>query len=83
VRLPLEQALGSYPWLARTSREKPPFSLRLVLDAPFGSTAEVRPDVPLSFAERRFTLRYVKTDFIPLTAEMIKEAPHVSLPLAT
>jgi len=82
VHLPLEQALRSYPWLARTRREKPPVSLRLVLDAPFGSTAEVRPDVPLSFAERRFTLRYVKTDFMPLIPEMIQEAPHVSLPTA-
>ncbi len=83
VHLPLEPALRSYPWLARTLREKPPLSLRLVLDAPFGSTAEVRPDVPLSFAERRFTLRYVKTDFMNLNPEMIKEAPHVSLPLAS
>jgi len=81
--LPLEEALRSYPWLARSRREKPPLSLRLVLDAPFGSTAEVRPDVPLSFAERRFILRYVKTDFMNLTPEMIQEAPHVSLPLAS
>jgi len=97
VRRPLEQALASYPWLARTSREKTrmiqkveeerrvgrDYQLRLVLDIPFGHGAEVRPDVPLSFAERRFTLRYVRTDFTPLTAEMIQEAPHVSLPLAS
>ena len=83
VDLPLGQALRSYPWIARTKRERPPLSLRLVLDAPFGSTAEVRPDVPLSFAERRFILRYVKTDFMNLTPEMIQEAPHVSLPLAS
>ena len=82
TRLPLGEALRSYPWLARTRREKTPPSLRLVLDASFGSTAEVRPDVPLSFAERRFTLRYVKTGFMPLTPEMIKEDPHVSLPTA-
>ena len=81
--LPLELALRSYPWLARSKREKPPLGLRLVLDAPFGSTSEVRPDVPLSFAERRFTLRYVTTDFMPLTPEMIQEAPHVSFSLAS
>ena len=83
VHLSLKDALRSYPWLARTPREKAPHSLRLVLDAPFGGTAEVRPDVPLSFAERRFTLRYVKTDIMPLTPEMIQEDPHVSLPLAS
>ena len=83
VHLPLEKALRSYPWLARTHREKAPLSLRLVFDAPFGATAEVRPDVPLSFAERRFTLRYVETKLTPLTPEMIQEAPHVSLPLAS
>lgn len=91
VHLRMEEALRSYPWLARTRREKDRMinqaeeghSFRLVLDAPFGSTAEVRPDVPLSFAERRFTLRYVETKLIPVTPEMIKEAPHVSLPLAS
>jgi len=92
VRLSLEEALRSYPLLARTPREKAHmlrqveegnFNLRLVLDADFGSTAEVRPDVPISFAERRFTLRYVKTDLVPLTTEMIQEAPHVSLPFAS
>lgn len=83
VHLPLREALCRYPWLARSRREKPPLSLRLVLDAPFGSTAEVRPDVPLSFTERRFTLRNVKTDFIPLPPELIQEDPHVSLPLAS
>jgi len=83
VYLPVIEALSHYPWLVRTTREKVPLSLRLVLDAPFGATAEVRPDVPLSFAERRFTLRYVRTDFVTLTPEMIKEVPHVSFPLAS
>jgi CRISPR system Cascade subunit CasD len=97
VHLPLKEALSSSPWLARTHQEKERMQrqvdeaqqtgrtvqLRLVLDTPFGRGAEVRPDVPLSFAERRFTLRYVKTDFMPLTMEMIQEAPHVSLPFAS
>jgi CRISPR system Cascade subunit CasD len=97
VHLPLKEALSSYPWLSRTPREKTCMmrkfederravrdsQLRLVLDAPFGSTAEVRPDVPLSFAKREFTIRYVKNDFMSLTPEMIQEATHVSLPPAS
>lgn len=83
VDLSMEQALLSHPWRVRSRREKAPLSLRLLLDAPFGASAEVRLDVPLSFAERRFTLRYVRTEYIPLTPEMIQEAPHVSLPFAS
>jgi CRISPR system Cascade subunit CasD len=92
MHLPLREALGVYPWLARTEREKAHMlrlvkerevKLRLVLEAPFGSTAEVRPDAPLSFADRRFSLRYVETTLLILTPEMIKEAPYVSLPLAS
>lgn len=97
VHLRMEETLHTYPWLARTPREKErmhrqvekaqrtgrPVQLRLVLDAPFGRGAEVRPDVPLSFAKREFTIRHVKTDFMPLTPEMIQEASHVSLPLAS
>jgi CRISPR system Cascade subunit CasD len=97
VHLSLKEALGSYPWLARSHRDKErmhrqvdeahrtgrPVQLRLVLDAPFGSTAEVRPDMPMSFAKREFTIRYVKTGFMPLTPEMIQEATHVSLPPAS
>ena len=93
----MEQALRSYPWLARTHREKErmhqqvneaqrtgrPVQLRLVLDAPFGHGAEVRPDVPLSFVKREFTIRHVRTAFMPLTPEMIQEAPYVSLPLVS
>lgn len=83
VRQSLEETLRTYPWQARSPREKEGvrrrladgnFHLRLVLEADFGSTSEVRPDVPLSFAERRFTLRYVKTEMVPLLPEMIQEA---------
>lgn len=85
--LSLEDALKAYPWIARSNREAErmkeavrqraadgdPVSLRLVLDAPFGSTPEVRHDVPLDFAARRFTIRHIRTDWAPLTEDMIEE----------
>lgn len=94
VQMPLQEALQSYPWLPRSRQEKDrmlreieeghkakrAFQLRLVLDAPFGSSPEVRPDLPLSFAQRRFTLRCVHTSFFPLTPDMIQEVADVSLP---
>jgi len=94
LHLFLEEALRSYPWMARTIREKArllrkldaaqkagqSLHLRLVLEADVGATAEVRPDVPLSFAERLFGLRYVRTDYQELTAAMIEEERHAPLP---
>ncbi|MBW2135904.1 MAG: type I-E CRISPR-associated protein Cas5/CasD [Deltaproteobacteria bacterium] len=79
IYLPLEEVLHNYPWIPRTLREKEKklaeiesehqagraLRLRMVLDAPFGSTAEVRHDVPLSFADRSFTIRYVETRLLP------------------
>jgi CRISPR system Cascade subunit CasD len=61
----LEDVLAEYPWLGdftRSRREQRPSSLRLVIDSA-QPTEEVRTDVPLSFAERRFTVRYVKTQW--------------------
>lgn len=58
----LRDALQSYPWLGRDPRRKPD-AMRLVLEDDAGS--EVRPDQPLSFAERRFAPRRVTTTFIP------------------
>ncbi|NQT19767.1 MAG: type I-E CRISPR-associated protein Cas5/CasD [Planctomycetes bacterium] len=83
---PMEQALRTHPWFARTQREYEaelrqceegnPRRLRLVFDAEFGSTHEVRPDILTSFAERDFaTLRYIRTDWLELTPAMIKEDP--------
>jgi CRISPR system Cascade subunit CasD len=51
----------SYPWLGPEHR-RPQGQLRLVLEDPAG--AEVRPDQPLSFAERRFAPRRVSTIFV-------------------
>jgi CRISPR system Cascade subunit CasD len=55
--------LKAYKWKTER-REKPPERLRLVIDATQEAATEVRHDVPLSFAERRFTIRYVKTTWI-------------------
>jgi CRISPR system Cascade subunit CasD len=57
----LRAALEIYPWLGPAHQE-PPEQLRLVLEDPDG--AEVRPDQPLSFAERRFAPRRVSTTFV-------------------
>jgi CRISPR system Cascade subunit CasD len=58
----LLQALQASPWLGRDPRKRPE-QVRLVLDDPSGS--ETRPDVPLSFADRRFAPRQVRTMFVP------------------
>jgi CRISPR system Cascade subunit CasD len=62
---PLLDALKSFEWIT-DRREETPERLRLVLDATPETASEVRQDVPLSFAERRFTIRQVVTQFIPV-----------------
>ena len=64
----LLEVLQTYPWLG-PEHQKPTEQVRLVLEDPNGP--EVRPDRPLSFAERRFAPRRVRTVFIP--APPIKE----------
>lgn len=59
----LLDALYAYPWQPRPGQKRPE-QLRLVMEAEDGS--EVRPDQPLSFAERRFAPRRVRTTFIDL-----------------
>jgi CRISPR system Cascade subunit CasD len=59
----LHAALETYPWLGPEHRQ-PPEQVRLVLEDPHGP--EVRPDQPLSFAERRFAPRGVSTTFVTL-----------------
>jgi CRISPR system Cascade subunit CasD len=60
---PLREALLSRPWVGY-GREQSPVRLRLVWDADADEGGEARQDVPISFAERRFTLRYVRTEFV-------------------
>jgi CRISPR system Cascade subunit CasD len=60
----LRDALKSFEW-QQGARQIRPDRLRIVVDALPETATEVRQDVPLSFAERRFTIRHVLTDFIP------------------
>lgn len=57
----LRAALEAYPWLGNNPKKRLE-QLRLVLEDEDGS--EVRPDQPLSFAERRFAPRRVTTTFL-------------------
>jgi len=66
-------AFRTYPWLGTASKRRPE-PMRVVLEDPAG--AEVRPDQPLSFAERRFLPRRVCTKFI--AAPPPKEEPCIS-----
>lgn len=72
----LEQALCDYPWLGR-DKGKRPERVRLVLEDARG--AEVRPDQPLSFAERRFAPRHVRTQFVPAPPLREEEDACISL----
>lgn len=74
-RKALDEALRDYPWLG-PEWCKPPERVRVVLDDPVGP--EVRPDQPLSFAERRFAPRRVRTEFWPAPA--MKEADPCTSP---
>jgi len=69
----LLDALRTCPWLGCEPKKRPD-QVRLVLEDPGGP--EVRPDQPLSFAERRFAPRRVRTEFIP--APPMKEEPCTS-----
>jgi CRISPR system Cascade subunit CasD len=60
-RQTLLDAFRDYGWRGRCRPEDRPPRLRLVLEDADGS--EVRPDQPLSFAERRFAPRHVRTDW--------------------
>jgi CRISPR system Cascade subunit CasD len=55
--------LQAYPWLGCDSCNYPD-QVRLVLEDSDGS--ELRPDQPISFAQRRFAPRRVRTKFVPL-----------------
>jgi CRISPR system Cascade subunit CasD len=58
-------ALETYPWLGSNRQEYEQLArVRIVLEDPDGN--DVRPDQPISFDERRFAPRRVRTDFIAL-----------------
>lgn len=58
----LQDSLETYPWLG-PEWQQPAERLRLVLEDEEG--AEVRPDQPVSFAQRRFVPRRIRVTFIP------------------
>ncbi|NPV75791.1 MAG: type I-E CRISPR-associated protein Cas5/CasD [Anaerolineae bacterium] len=59
----LEQALMEYGWIVSWRKGEEPNQIRVVIDSNEGK--QVRPDVPVSFATRRFASRRVNTFFIP------------------
>lgn len=59
----LEKALKSYPYLCPARRDLLE-TLRLEIEVDFAQGERVKPDQPLSFAERRFGLRHVKTSWV-------------------
>lgn len=72
----LLEALETYPWLGCDIRRRPE-RLRVVLeDDEDGET--VRPDQPLSFAERRFAPRRVRTTFVDVPATEMEDSLCIS-----
>ena len=63
----LLDALRAYPWQGRCKPGDRPPRLRMVLEDDDGP--EVRPDQPISFAERRFAPRQVRTDWLTMEEE--------------
>lgn len=62
VHLDLESALREYPLLDERHGDPKRELMKIVIDDPSG--VDVRSDMPLSFSERTFIPRRVKTDFI-------------------
>lgn len=70
----LEPALRRWRWLRRGPRDEAPDSLRLVLEDTAGR-GEPRRDVPVSFEDRAFGMRYVTTDFVDKEEFTVEESP--------
>jgi CRISPR system Cascade subunit CasD len=60
----LQESLQRFPWTPGQNQDAPEM-LRVVLDSIMEQSTEVRTDDPISFQPRRFTIRYVRTEFIP------------------
>lgn len=61
----LEKALKAFPYFRLREREDIPTSLRLVIEPkPGEETYMAQSDWPLSYGDRRFGLRNVKTDWV-------------------
>jgi CRISPR system Cascade subunit CasD len=65
----LLDVLRGYPWLGgldRPGRRPKPDRVRIIYDMIDRPTHDMRSDVPISFAERTFSSRYVETEWIAL-----------------
>jgi len=67
----LEAALGGYGWIVQPRGSDAPAHVRAVIESPEG--LQVRQDVPISFAERRFYSRRVNTLVLPAPANLSAE----------
>jgi CRISPR system Cascade subunit CasD len=71
---PLETALQGYGWICSWASAKAPAEVRFVVEDANGE--QTRSDVPISFAERRFSSRRIKTDLQPAPTSTIPEVDH-------
>lgn len=71
----LREALATYPWLGCNPQRRPE-RLRVVLGDEDGEA--VRPDQPISFAERRFAPRRVTTIFVPTPENAMEDSLCIS-----
>lgn len=60
---PLVEVIKTYPWQGRKWDPRPDY-IRLVLECD-PNEGEPKLDVPLSFKPRKYSFRYVKTEFVP------------------
>ncbi len=67
----LEQVFCQYGWIVRWKEGTAPKEVRAVLEAPDGNQAVT--DVPISFAERRFSSRRVRASLLPAPAVVSEE----------
>jgi CRISPR system Cascade subunit CasD len=68
----LESALRTYPLTCRPGEQRQE-RLRLEIQVAYGEGDRVKQDQPLSFQERRFGLRHVRTDWVDLSALPVGE----------
>jgi CRISPR system Cascade subunit CasD len=73
----LETALQDYGWIYAWAAGKAPSEIRMVIEDTNGEQS--RPDVPVSFAERRFSSRRVKTGLWTGPATFIREVTDESI----
>jgi CRISPR system Cascade subunit CasD len=71
----LKETLKNHPWNpfcqaekdknpGQVEKSKRPDKLQIILDTTLEASSQVRQDVPISFADRHFTIRYTFTEYI-------------------